>query len=198
MRQISERASVSPTGVRNWLVRHGLRTIRGDSPSLPAASKIKAEAKRLGQTWYLTGRPCKHGHLCRRRMASGACFECGAILMRDQRAERPITRLLQYSRQRARETGMEHTITLADVVMPDGCPACGLPFDFQGHVDKAKRKPRSATFDRFDNALGYVPGNVFVICADCNTRKSSATVADLKLIVAWMERVIEERNANRN
>lgn len=42
----------------------------------------RAEAKALGLTRYLTGLPCKHGHIAERRTGDGSCIECSAIKSR--------------------------------------------------------------------------------------------------------------------
>ena len=34
------------------------------------------EARRLGVTYYYTGKPCKHGHVCERFASSKACKQC--------------------------------------------------------------------------------------------------------------------------
>lgn len=36
----------------------------------------KAEARSAGLTRYFTGKPCKHGHISEREVASGNCTEC--------------------------------------------------------------------------------------------------------------------------
>lgn len=38
--------------------------------------KTHTEAKRQGVTYYFTGKPCKHGHVCERFASSKACKEC--------------------------------------------------------------------------------------------------------------------------
>src|SRR6266850_2479318 len=36
---------------------------------------LRGAAKAAGLEFYFTGRPCKHGHVCERRV-SGGCLEC--------------------------------------------------------------------------------------------------------------------------
>jgi len=36
-------------------------------------------ARRLGLTYYFTGKPCKHGHLAERFVSFGGCVECNRI-----------------------------------------------------------------------------------------------------------------------
>ena len=35
-----------------------------------------AQAKILGQAWYFTGKPCKHGHIAKRDVKNGDCRAC--------------------------------------------------------------------------------------------------------------------------
>ena len=39
-------------------------------------SKIKAEARSKGEKFYSTGRPCKKGHVCDRRLSDNHCVDC--------------------------------------------------------------------------------------------------------------------------
>ena len=36
----------------------------------------RAEAERLKQTWYFTGKPCSRGHVSTRSLHSMACHQC--------------------------------------------------------------------------------------------------------------------------
>lgn len=38
-----------------------------------------AEARRIGSKFYLTGKPCKHGHVAKRRASTSSCLECDRI-----------------------------------------------------------------------------------------------------------------------
>lgn len=46
-----------------------------DHTTLP---KSRAEAKAAGSPFYFTGKPCKHGHVAKRR-TTGICIECEAL-----------------------------------------------------------------------------------------------------------------------
>src|SRR6266566_2309359 len=49
----------------------------------------RADAKRRGLTRYFTGRPCKRGHVCERRVYNWECLECyQAVVRRWQRRPR--------------------------------------------------------------------------------------------------------------
>ena len=49
----------------------------------------RANAKRLGLSTYSSGRPCKHGHLCKRYTSNGHCLECNRIGAARHRAAYP-------------------------------------------------------------------------------------------------------------
>lgn len=40
----------------------------------------RGEAIAAGEKWYFTGKPCPHGHVCRRYTSCGACFDCHAAI----------------------------------------------------------------------------------------------------------------------
>lgn len=44
---------------------------------MTALPKSKAEAKRVGAVFYMTGAPCKNGHVAPRRTSNRLCVECG-------------------------------------------------------------------------------------------------------------------------
>lgn len=45
------------------------------------------EALRLGLTYYFTGKPCKHGHICERFASSRACRQCAYARNRKRTVE---------------------------------------------------------------------------------------------------------------
>lgn len=66
--------------------------------TLPAT---KAEAKAIRSPYYFTGKPCKNGHICKRKTSNSGCYECKKVtdaarrqtpeyksMMRDLQAER--------------------------------------------------------------------------------------------------------------
>jgi hypothetical protein len=36
----------------------------------------RKEAIKSHDKWYYTGKPCKHGHLSKRMVMDGSCYEC--------------------------------------------------------------------------------------------------------------------------
>lgn len=43
---------------------------------MAAKCPIKTAAREAGETLYYTGKPCVHGHICKRYVRCGGCVEC--------------------------------------------------------------------------------------------------------------------------
>ena len=67
---------------------------------------------------------------------------------------------------------------------PTHCPCCGNPLVYARR--SSGFRTRSPSLDRVNNALGYVPGNVRVICYRCNVLKSDASIEEVTAILAYM------------
>jgi mannose-6-phosphate isomerase-like protein (cupin superfamily) len=48
---------------------------------------LKEEAKKLNQKWFFTGKPCKYGHIDKRYVSTGICYECKRLQNRRQNKE---------------------------------------------------------------------------------------------------------------
>jgi|GEM_PF-1204911 len=106
-----------------------------------------------------------------------------------RRQERVPYRLWHGARARAKKAGIPFEITLESVVIPEFCPVLGIKLKCaEGRV-----QPNSPTLDRFIPALGYVPGNVFIISAKANTIKSDSSVEELRAVLAWVEATLRAR-----
>jgi len=87
------------------------------------------------------------------------------------------------ARQRAKSRGLDFSISVDDIVVPDVCPALGIPLV----RDNIKPCNNSPSLDRKDNSKGYIKGNVHVISRRANTIKNDSTIEELKMIIAYME-----------
>jgi hypothetical protein len=74
--------------------------------------------------------------------------------------------MLRNAKRRAEKAGVPCTLALTDIVIPPTCPVFGVPFS------KGKF---SASLDRIEPKLGYVPGNIIVISRHANVIKTNAT-----------------------
>lgn len=101
------------------------------------------------------------------------------------------TQLCSNARKRARKRGFAATITPADIVWPTHCPVLGIELDYAhraGERGQTRCQPNWPTLDRWDNAKGYVPGNVFVISFRANTLKSSSTYEEILRVAKYLSR----------
>ena len=86
--------------------------------------------------------------------------------------------LLKSSKYRAKRDGIRHTLTLADIVVPERCPVLGLLL----RKTKGRQGPNSPSLDRLNPRLGYVRGNVLVVSWRANAIKKDATPRELALV----------------
>jgi hypothetical protein len=96
-------------------------------------------------------------------------------------------RILSRIKSRAKRDGIPFNLEAADIVIPDVCPVLGIPI-----VQNQGRQgyfPDSASVDRIVPSQGYVKGNVRVISQRANQLKSDATVAEMRLVLADLERL---------
>jgi hypothetical protein len=99
------------------------------------------------------------------------------------RVKNPARTMLIDARKRAGDRGLEFTITLEDVFVPDTCPLLAIDIA----VGVGKMTDNSPSLDRIDPTKGYVPGNVWVISWRANRIKSNASLEELKRLVAALE-----------
>jgi hypothetical protein len=91
-------------------------------------------------------------------------------------------RLWGKSKKRAREAGIEFTITPGDIHVPEVCPIFHVPLEFGKGISDSL-----PSLDRIDSAIGYLPGNVRVISWRANYLKKNATLEQLERMVAYMK-----------
>lgn len=101
----------------------------------------------------------------------------------------PRKKLLYAARKRAKQNGLECSITVDDIVIPEFCPALGIKLEARVGAGRSNREDigSSPSLDRIDNSKGYVPGNVAVISLRANMIKTDATAAELKAVAAYID-----------
>jgi len=81
------------------------------------------------------------------------------------------------------------TLTIAYIMgwieRTPACPCCQFPIDY-GYKGLGQKNDRSPSIDRIIPNLGYVIGNVALICWRCNNLKRDATPDELETIARWM------------
>lgn len=103
----------------------------------------------------------------------------------------PRKTMLRMAKHRARISGMECTITLEDIVIPELCPLLGIPI----FVNSKKHGFNSPSLDRILNTYGYVTGNVLVVSHRANGLKRDAQSSEL-LTLAFRLAEIETKARN--
>lgn len=166
----------------------------------------RADARAQGLSRYFTGAPCPMGHVAPRYSRNCKCVVCAAdnavacqrarkaadpaaeaLRLRRQRWNDPVGALLIGTRCRAKRRGILFSISRGDLVMGKDCPCCGREFDMRHTTIRPGPRDSSPSIDRIKAHLGYVPGNVAVICWRCNEIKRNATVDELRTVLRWME-----------
>ena len=96
----------------------------------------------------------------------------------------PKCRLVGSARQRARENGLQFTITVDDFEIPERCPILGIPLIV--NIGKHGPTANSPTLDRVIPKLGYVKENIVVISHRANRLKNDGDLNDFLALVRFM------------
>lgn len=86
-------------------------------------------------------------------------------------------KLWQRARDRSKKSGIEFSIEVEDIKIPDVCPYLGLPL--RVYSGSPGGRPNSPALDRVDNEKGYTKNNIEVISHLANMMKSSASKEQL-------------------
>lgn len=109
------------------------------------------------------------------------CNKCNSERVK---SEPPENKMFRRAKSRAKDRGIEFSITLEDVVIPKFCPILGV--ELKAHKGRSGGNPESPALDRIDNNKGYVKGNVMVMSHLANMMKSSATTEQMILFAEWV------------
>lgn len=93
------------------------------------------------------------------------------------------------AKHRAAARGLEFNIDRADVIIPEYCPLLGIKITRirgAGYVDS------NPSLDRIDSSRGYVKGNVQVLSNLANRMKSNASIDQLLVFAANVQRIYGE------
>jgi len=153
---------------------------------------LRRKAINNGEDYYFTGKPCKRGHIAKRKV-KGGCVLC--IKDRDSQPKDKITiqkKAKSWRRKNpekslirlANKRGWPVTITEKDIQIPKVCPVLGIPIVMGSRTVK----DGSPTLDRVDTSKGYIKGNVEVISWRANRLKSDASLEEIKAIYKYMKR----------
>ena len=116
------------------------------------------------------------------------CFKCRSTVSSAYHAANYLRIAIKTCYPRAAKRGVPCSITEKDLSLPDNCPLCGCLLQVGRKVDRRT----NPSIDVYDPKLGYVPGNVWILCMGCNKRKQDMSGEDhvafgIKLIDAFKE-----------
>lgn len=122
-------------------------------------------------------------------LTGGSTQSCGCLRVERTtthgRFDSPEWHLFTNSKARAREMGIEHSLTLEDIVIPEFCPLLGIRLErgSKSHHDA------SPSIDRINSDLGYTKENTWVVSMRANKIKNSASFAEFMQIASnwWSE-----------
>lgn len=97
------------------------------------------------------------------------------------RVAHPCYIMFQSAQTRAKKSGMEFSITLSDLSIPDVCPISLRP------LHKGGLRGDSPSLDRVDNSRGYTKDNIRVISNRCNTRKGDLSVEEITRLYQYIK-----------
>jgi len=100
-----------------------------------------------------------------------------------------IDGLWRSAKKRAKQKGMEFSISRRNIIVPNVCPILGIDID---HGDGVFTD-NSPSIDRIDNSVGYVPSNIRVISRRANTLKNNASLEEYSKIYEFYTAIASKR-----
>lgn len=106
--------------------------------------------------------------------------------------DRQEYRLFHACKQNAKKKGIEFSISLEDIIIPEFCPLTGVRIT---NIFGRGRVPTNASIDRKNSSLGYTKENIWVISDLANRMKQNATEEELVMFAKGIISYYERKNA---
>lgn len=107
---------------------------------------------------------------------------------RERIKTRPELTMWRGAKRRAMDSGIEFSIKVEDIKIPEYCPVLGIPL----FVGTSKAKYNSPSLDRIDNSKGYVKNNIAVISMKANLHKADLSKAEIKALHDYVFGLLEK------
>ena len=104
-----------------------------------------------------------------------------------RRLEKREYYLWESARSRAKKKGIDFTIEVCDICIPDRCPVLGVKFELRGP------SAYGPSLDRIDPKGGYTPDNIVVVSRRVNTAKAQLTVDELVKMADFYKRLLRRK-----
>ena len=117
-------------------------------------------------------------------LKAGITRSCGCFWSRENfipaSAERAIYGIWHRAKARAKKQGLQFSLDLSDIAIPEFCPILGLRLEQSSTQGSSSSSP---SLDRIFPERGYVKGNVRIISQKANRIKNDATAEELGKIL---------------
>jgi hypothetical protein len=166
--------------------------------------KTRKQAELDGDKYFFSGLLCESNHISPRYVSSNGCVRCVFLKLQNNKEHRKVVmkkyyennkddykeyrvKNLEYvlhssAKRRATSKGIEFTIEVSDIVIPDTCPVFGIP------IDKSSANwSNSPSIDRLDNSKGYTKENIRIICTKANKIKNNGSLEEFRSIIRYIE-----------
>lgn len=104
------------------------------------------------------------------------CKECIKKKSLEFRVNNPLQQMLSNTKSSAKKRGIDFTLELDDIVIPQYCPYLNIRLEFNAGNGLL---PNAPSIDRINTESGYHKENVRIISHKANTLKSDLTIENL-------------------
>ncbi len=104
--------------------------------------------------------------------------------------DHPAVRMYNTAKTMAKKRGIEFTITVDELIIPEYCPYLGIPLT---NIFGRGRVKTNVSLDRIDSEKGYISGNVQIISDLANRMKQDATPEELVAFARGVLKTFGER-----
>lgn len=99
--------------------------------------------------------------------------------------------MLSNLKRRAQDKNLPFDLTKEDLVVPDVCPALGIPIRHN-----PKHSFDSISVDRIIPEKGYVKGNIVLVSDLANRIKTNATPEQIRMVADFYKQLLDSKRAN--
>lgn len=109
------------------------------------------------------------------------CKPCNSTRVKSQT---PEWKMHQRAKSRCKKSGIEFSLEVSDIIIPDKCPILGIPLNV--NFGRSGGRKDSPSLDRIDNSKGYTKDNIQIISNLANIMKASANEKELIAFANWV------------